>query len=356
MIKKELLYSLFTEKAIEYYIDAQKTKTDNDYYKDDNKGTQRNFSGEVGVLTVAVDGDDILHEFCTSYKTNTMGIIKHSTRQNLLHSHNYYELTLVVNGCVEVQIENNTKQYKKGDVYLSDRKIHHTETYSQDACAVFFCISKEFFLDFLECINTESSADKFNEFFKGFKTGMEKENSLQKIYWDFYAKNQDNIHNYLHNVVAFKLELLSCDVGYRLILFGLLKRLLYIITNENFYTFNLNPIKTPVKDSITKEVKRYIETKRRKIMREELERDLHYNVDYLNRIFKKEYGLTIGQYQRKVCMNEAASILLRTNSTIGEVAEQLGFCNRSQFYKLFYDNFNMTPQEYRKKLTKGKNE
>lgn len=47
-------------------------------------------------------------------------------------------------------------------------------------------------------------------------------------------------------------------------------------------------------------------------------------------------------------MEKAEGLLLDSDLTIAEIMEDLGFSNRTQFYRLFRKNYGMTPREYRK--------
>lgn len=91
-----------------------------------------------------------------------------------------------------------------------------------------------------------------------------------------------------------------------------------------------------------------MEGRRCRFSRKEIEETLHYNRDYLNRIFRQYTGFTLGDYCRTVCMEEAAHRLLHTSDTIERIAEQVGFPNRTQFYRVFQQYYHTTPCMYRK--------
>ena len=51
------------------------------------------------------------------------------------------------------------------------------------------------------------------------------------------------------------------------------------------------------------------------------------------------------------CLKEAKYLLLHSDKTISSISENLGFTNRTHFYKLFKAKYGLTPNEYRKKHT-----
>lgn len=77
---------------------------------------------------------------------------------------------------------------------------------------------------------------------------------------------------------------------------------------------------------------------------------LHYNGEYLNRIVKKQTGKTILEYGQSIYLEEARQLLSNTDKSISSIIEELGFSNRSHFYRLFKTAFGETPLDYRKRL------
>ncbi len=64
----------------------------------------------------------------------------------------------------------------------------------------------------------------------------------------------------------------------------------------------------------------------------------------LKQTFKEIYGLPVYQYYQKHRMNKAKAMLLSKNYSEHEVAEELGFANRSNFIKAFHKSFGQTPE------------
>ncbi len=72
-----------------------------------------------------------------------------------------------------------------------------------------------------------------------------------------------------------------------------------------------------------------------------------YHPFYVSRMLKDKKGMTMRQYVIKHRLNLAISMLLYTDKTINEIAEETGFTDASYFTKTFKSYFNMTPKEYR---------
>ena len=95
------------------------------------------------------------------------------------------------------------------------------------------------------------------------------------------------------------------------------------------------------------QVSQLLQNRKGRISRGELEAELNYNSDYINRVVKKHTGRTLSDYSRSFLLKEAADLLKNTDKRVGEICEELGYTNRSHFNRLFIERFGMTPTEYR---------
>lgn len=68
---------------------------------------------------------------------------------------------------------------------------------------------------------------------------------------------------------------------------------------------------------------------------------------YLASLFKRETGVTFGEYLTGFRMDSARALLSRTDYSYSKIALSLGFCSQSHFTKTFKDHVKMTPKEYR---------
>lgn len=76
------------------------------------------------------------------------------------------------------------------------------------------------------------------------------------------------------------------------------------------------------------------------------------NPIYLNRIFKKENGLSISQWIIKERMELASTLLLTTDKPAADIAYQIGYNNYPYFSTVFKKYFGTTPSQYVKEHKK----
>ena len=75
---------------------------------------------------------------------------------------------------------------------------------------------------------------------------------------------------------------------------------------------------------------------------------IHYNKTYLNRTFKKHFGLSLSEYLTSTRLNYAIYYLKNSKYSNEQISDLLGFSSPSYFYKLFKKQFNLSPNAYRK--------
>lgn len=67
--------------------------------------------------------------------------------------------------------------------------------------------------------------------------------------------------------------------------------------------------------------------------------------------FKKEINKTVSQYIHLLINLKARELLVKTNLSIKDIAEELGYCDQFHFSRKFKEKFKKTPSQYRKLST-----
>ena len=85
------------------------------------------------------------------------------------------------------------------------------------------------------------------------------------------------------------------------------------------------------------------------IVRWKLADTVHVSEDYLTRIFHKEIGLSLWEYLNRYRIYLATKMLLETNDTIYEIAENAGFQDQAYFCRVFKKIYGIPPGKIRTK-------
>ena len=113
--------------------------------------------------------------------------------------------------------------------------------------------------------------------------------------------------------------------------------------NENS-EFMENQIKT------IKDVHDYLtENLSKRITIEDLAKKFAMNSTTLKTVFKDVYGNSLAAHIKEHRMERAVELLLKTDLSIKEISDQVGYESQSKFTSVFKDFYDSTPVEYKKK-------
>ncbi len=85
-----------------------------------------------------------------------------------------------------------------------------------------------------------------------------------------------------------------------------------------------------------------------RLLNDQIAQAMFLNVDYLNRVFKKETGVTLSEYISRKRVDRAKELLLESDMTVSEIALEVGFQSFSYFTKVFKKRTGKEPLKYRK--------
>jgi two-component system, response regulator YesN len=100
--------------------------------------------------------------------------------------------------------------------------------------------------------------------------------------------------------------------------------------------------------SVVDKVKAYI-TKNldQELNRENIASPFFLHPDYINRLFKKETGLSMTEFLLQERMRVAMELLDKTEQPVTTIAANIGYTNLSHFAKIFRKHTGLNPNEYR---------
>lgn len=84
-----------------------------------------------------------------------------------------------------------------------------------------------------------------------------------------------------------------------------------------------------------------------KVNIDELCREMNYSRSYLSKIFLKECGCTMGEYARKLKIEEAKMLIGLNSYNFTQISDMLGFSNPLYFSRVFKKITSVSPSEYK---------
>ncbi len=269
------------------------------------------------------------------------------------HHHDYYELMFVIDGEIYQNIEHTRHLYPKGSCCLLNKNVYHTEEYSGDNRICFLQFSSETISQLLSfpVFFDEEHTECLEQLKEFFQIELSEEPTSEKKYMDFIPlKSNEWIHKHIHACFEnILLETYQPSAGSSFRVAALLLELLCYLFHDKYYQH------TPIHFGSEKErelfeiITFYLRESHGRISRRELSEKLNYSGDYLYKIVQKFTGLSLFSYGMHFCMKEAAELLSTTTMSVQEIAQRLQFSNCTHFYKLFKEEYHMTPREYRRR-------
>ena len=81
---------------------------------------------------------------------------------------------------------------------------------------------------------------------------------------------------------------------------------------------------------------------------ESIAEHFHLSRPYLSRIFKAYTNMTIIQALQQVRLEQACEFLVRTQMSVHEISEAVGYGDVTFFIRVFKKAYHQTPLQYRK--------
>lgn len=277
--------------------------------------------------------------------------------QNLcggLHQHDFYELLFVIEGSLYQNIENRRHLYIPGSCCLLNKNVRHKEEYSTDFRVIFFQFSDRFIKEVFSALTLnyfQVEREHVQTQMEAFlQQNISRSDSMEKEYIDFIPTRDaswviQNVHSVFEQITS---ELVSPRFGSSAFIMALFFKLFHLLDQPEYYHTTPVEIGTAAENKLFHDITRQFEQTGGRTTRSDFEKTFHYSGDYLNKIVKKYTGLTLFDYGMTFCMKKAAFLLLHSTMTISQIAQDLGFNNRTHFYKVFRNTYNMTPAQYRK--------
>ncbi len=300
----------------------------------------------MNVVTVSEQGSFYARD---SYEGHVSSFLNHP-----LHYHDHYEFMIVLEGDITQNIEGTHCRYQEGMACLINRGVCHAENFNSKSQLLFIGISIDFLKELIDNANrsvfAEERAFLDSDLFHFVADDLKRPD--RKAYLDFTP-------NYKEAHIEKKLNELSLNLLHSILLprfgtsytiLGLLSEILWVLSSPQYYICTEKISDMEIDRRLFFKIQHLMESNHGCINRHQLSEELNYSSDYLARIVHKYSGKCLYDYRMSFCMKQARYLLENSKVPVSKIAEELGFSNRTQFYKVFEEYYKLTPAEYRKTL------
>lgn len=262
-----------------------------------------------------------------------------------LHRHDYFELLFVVSEHLEIQIESELLQFYRGDVCILDRSTYHAEHYELGTELFYLVLTPEY----LKSYPQGEAPTMPQKLWKFFSRALRDQLLNNKDYVAFRWKGDGTPLPLCKVMEELRREFTDKGPGYPMFVRGQICRLFAILSDDQYYVTEFRNLSTDEGYSLAFAAKQVLDKAEGQMNKQQLSKQLNYSAEHINQMFLRHYGCTVSSYNRKICLRHAANLLQDTSLPVHEISRQLGFVNRTNFYRLFEREYGCTPAEYRRK-------
>jgi len=242
---------------------------------------------------------------------------------NGMHDHGFCEIMHITGGSGVTRTDRGQFPFKAGDIVVYNSGVSHEEwSLSDELSILFFAVDNLNIQGFSEgCLIPENASPVIEA------------GSYDSVLQSFLSVMQDEIthKNSHYKAISTSIATIFCYYILRL----------YDIKIEN-----------PHHTDLCGKAKKFIEDNYRSdISLDKISGNVHMSKHHFVRIFKEVTSISPMKYLLDVRLNAAKELLGKTDKTIKEIAEDVGYENALTFSRVFKNSENISPTEYRKRAT-----
>lgn len=259
------------------------------------------------------------------------------------HTHDFIEIVYIMSGKGQHFINGVCYTVERGDMLFINFKQTHS-FHSFGSMSYTNCLLKPEFIS-RELVDSENAFEVLAlASFEDFEGSVGK--TTPKV--SFRGMDLIEIETIIEQMLK---EFSEKSIGYRSILKGYISVLLAKIFREMRST-DMAGILQHV-NRITPEIIKYIEENCfERITLKELAQKCFYNPSYFSRVFKEYYGKNLTDFIHEKRVNEAMRLLKETSLSIEDICYGVGYKEKKQFYKIFKEYLEVTPNKVRNSIKK----
>lgn len=250
------------------------------------------------------------------------------------HYHKQLELLLILDGELQVELEDNNYRLGSGDVIVIGTSELHRDRSIKPLDYIVLQFDLEQFFD--------HGSIPYMRYFSETQAPLSKAN--------YIFRENPEVKEEIGACIRKMLSEATCkERGYELAVSILIKQMLLLLLRndargilaqgDNFDKIRLKPVLDYVEEHLTD-----------RIQVEEVCKIANMSYYYFVKYFKKTIGLSFTEYVNYRKVKWAERILLTKDLSISEVGERIGMPNMAHFYKMFKKYNDCSPKQFQRKM------
>ena len=252
-----------------------------------------------------------------------------------LHRHDYVEIDYVMNGTYTLYFEDEVHHLNAGNFcVISPSSLHDIEIRDDSSVYTIMLRRSTFQSSFFSLLDSD---DILSTFFRKALTDSQTANYIM-----FEVENQSLMNGLIQSAMqeCHKTDIYSnnCTISLIHLIFACVLRSSGDAPKIHHYQMA----------SDLSSVLHYIRNNHRTITLSELADRFHYSKPHMCTLIKQNTGVSFSTLIRQVRMSEARKYLTKTDLSISEIAEIVGYNSADNFSRVFRKTNGVSPHEYRR--------
>lgn len=271
-----------------------------------------------------------LYEQVASWKHADLSFVWVNFEYPYLHTHDFYELTIIVKGNICNFINGKSYEMPAYSACLIRPKDCHKMYFKNNI--------EENFLQLNFFVKARYMREVFDVYSPDIAGIIDKS---EPLFFQLQQSEVEHIENSCIKIQTPREENIENNVFFTKILFN---KILHSFFEQRFHSFEEDS------PAWLLELLRIMNNPKNNLSIEDIAKTSNYSYSRLSYLFKNYTGYSIKQYLLNVKMNYAKELLSSSKLTTLEISSMLGYDSLSHFNHIFKKHFNCTPKDIRKKL------
>ncbi|MGN0968624.1 MAG: AraC family transcriptional regulator [Oscillospiraceae bacterium] len=258
------------------------------------------------------------------------------------HSHQFFEILFVAEGQCENRVEETTLTLKKGDVcFVAPDVLHQLQVFNHDTVVYNILVRTSTFQNAFH--NLYGRNDIVSSF---FTQNLYRKGSGTSSYIICKTESEPIFYELIDRIIEEEQQGKMFCGQYMNLLFN---TFILELLRRHEQHFTVGKATDNVETESITAILRYIQSNYQTLTLTEAAHFFNYSEAHLSRIIKKYSGQTFSDIIKTIRLQKAVELLEKTNLSISEIAEQMGYTDNSHFHKVFKHAYGVTPIQYRQK-------
>lgn len=271
-----------------------------------------------------------------------------------MHSHTYIELLYVIKGKVRSYYPDGEIELEAGNLLVLNRHMHHSLSKTDDkTLAVNIILTNEFVEGLIRKFDNDSRPFAFLSeslrasgsaacYVYDVNGNMPVENLLESIIYTVCRRN--GVFHRADDSEEVSEEYLRIENDFLTDELALVLSILSATPGALVHDYHENNVQSDIYDKVME----YIRTEYKTATLSDLASRLYLSTGYLSRWISTNIGTTFRELLMDQRFSVAERLILTTDRSIGSIASEIGYDNRSFFHREFIRRYKTSPLRMRK--------